>query len=130
MSHLNRSAMSMASTFMSILNGYRVDADVRRTMKLTERIGLVATKELPGSSRYSHAVPIGVGMVDAMPYTDFASSYSGPWFATYELPVNSALAATVGEHECWFNEAGEAFISFADKQDAMMFRLALDGDLS
>ncbi|MFL0588487.1 hypothetical protein ACH0BU_17925, partial [Sphingomonas olei] len=97
---LARQAMITSTLFSSILNRYRVGPEERRARALQTRAEHVANGELPGSSRHPHAVPIGFSMVSATPYTDFASAYSGPWFPVFDLPVEDALEATVGENEC------------------------------
>ena len=100
-------------------------AQAQRRLRLVDRAVKRGQGKLPASSALPHSVPLGNAMVwigervGRMCLNGLASN------------VAATLKNTVeGEHELWFDQDGNAFLSFADKQDATMFRLALDGDLS
>jgi len=108
--------------------------DAYRTLSRGERREHVKTGALPGSSRYAHAVPLGVEMVEV---DNGVRWYSGRLTreeprapsAKFKPSVAATLSQTVeGASELWFNDVGDAFLSFEHEGDAVLFEIALDGD--
>ena len=94
--------------------------DAQRARDRAERRELVAGGFLPGSSAYAHAVPLAVDLVGLV------VADSGPP-ALLDDAVERALNATAtGAYELWFNDVGDAYLSFELEGDAVLFRLALD----
>lgn len=100
-----------------------------RRLYLTDRAVKRGQGKLRQASSFPHAVAIGANMVEPTTYMDDRFSRHRTYLLSFRVRL-LIEATTDHEHELWFDEAGNAFVSFADKQDAMMFRLALDGDLS
>ncbi len=108
--------------------------DAYRTLSRGERREHVKAGALPGSSRYAHTVPLGVEMVEV---DNGVRSYSGKYArlfapsAKLSPEVIATLAQTVeGSSQLWFNDVGDAFLSFEHEGDAVLFEVALDGDRS
>ena len=109
----------------------------QRRLRLTDRAVKRGQGRLRGSSEYRHAVAIGTGMVviakpETIPMTaPPPHGMMSAVFAYLTPTVASIVNETVnGDYHLWFDEAGHAFLSFADDDDATLFRLALVGDLS
>lgn len=116
-------------------------AQAHRRLRLVDRVVKRGQGKLPGSSALPFSVPLGVAMVvvetapsqlTGLPKSEREEALWSTWPKVGFAPsVHRAVHDTVtGVSELWFDQDGNAFASFADKQDATMFRLALDGDLS
>jgi hypothetical protein len=108
-------------------------ADFTRNLNRAERREYVRAGRLPGSSRYAYPVPLGVDLVElvlpagVIPTDNVEDIYRGPWNTKLTASVERALNDTAtGAHELWFNDIGDAYLSFEVEGDAVLFRLALD----
>lgn len=107
--------------------------DVKRRLHRAERRLHVLEGHLPGSSRYPHAVALAVDMVEDVVSVSWSPmSGEGPpdrMPGAYLAPSFEAKLKDTATraHELWFNDTGDAFISFEDETDATMFAVAIGG---
>jgi hypothetical protein len=128
----NKKTAALAITRSIWVSGPTISARslLALSFKKFERRELVRAGKLPGSCRYPHAAKLGVDMVrlSSEPIKDIGCYGLDYWL---RFDVEQTLFVTIsGLWELWFNDQGEAYISFEDDQDATMFALALEGDRS
>lgn len=136
-------------SYAAIIAKYRVGADERDLHHRAERGHHVRLRRLPGSPSLPEGIMLSPDMVavdDESPpvsilrttltvqddFGDILIEQQEPvkhYRTALSAAVRSALESVKGPHDLWFDASGNAFISFADNQDATMFRLAFDGAL-
>lgn len=122
MSHIRMvsgTAMEVAAVAIAEMRHGRMSTnDAIWHLRRAERREWAREGKLTSSSSFAHAVPIGVFMV----------SFVYPFGVMPDIADLIDRNTTSG-HELWFSgEDGSAFISFEDRDDAVMFELALTGD--
>ncbi|RDE06795.1 hypothetical protein [Sphingomonas aracearum] len=95
--------------------------DAQRRLRLVDRAVKRGQGKLPASSALPHSVALGVHMVgiEKLEGDRYKPNLSYPLFLVVERNIE-------GPHEIWFDQDGNASISFATDDDATVFKLAMD----
>lgn len=95
--------------------------EAKRRLRLVDRSVKSRQGKLPSSSALPYAVALGVHMVsiEKLEGDRYKPNLVYPLFLVVERNIE-------GAHELWFDQDGNAFISFTTDDDATVFKLAMD----